>query len=257
MPRRPREKSETGIYHVIVRGINRQDIFSDDNDYQRYLETLDRTKNISGYGIYAYCLMNNHVHLLVKETKEDIGQVMKRIVTSYAHWYNSKHDRSGHVFQGRYKSECVEDDAYLMTVIRYIHNNPVKAGIVQKPDQYQWSSYKTYCTGKKDLYGLIEPSIVLKLFSEDKEAAIKQFRQFSLEKSDDTCLEDETPIRISDKQMTAKIKEILKGNDISDLQQMERVKRDAVLHRAKKIKGTSIRQIARITGIGYNIIYRA
>jgi len=83
--------------------------------------------------------MANHVHLLVKESNTDISILMKRFGVSYGYWYNWKYERRGHLFQDRFKSECIEDDAYLLTVIRYIHNNPVKAAIVHKPEQYRWS----------------------------------------------------------------------------------------------------------------------
>ncbi len=107
MPRVARKKSKTEMYHVIVRGINRQEIFHDEEDFQKYMEILDRTKKVSNCGIYGYCLMGNHVHLVIKETKEEIGKIMKRIGASYAYWYNLKNERIGHVFHDRYKSECV------------------------------------------------------------------------------------------------------------------------------------------------------
>jgi putative transposase len=257
MPRVAREKSKTGIYHVIVRGINRQDIFHDEEDYQGYLKTLERIKEVSDCEIYGYCLMTNHVHLLIKEIREDIGQIMKRLGISYAHRYNCKYGRSGHVFQDRYKSEPVEDDPYLLTVIRYIHNNPVKAGMVNRPEQYKWSSYITYYSGKEYIPGLIHATFILGLFSEDKKIAMEKFRQFSKRENTDSCLEIEIPVRISDGKLIIEIQKLLKGKAISTLQQMERKERDNILHQAKGIKGSSIRQIARITGIGYNIVIRA
>jgi putative transposase len=130
MPRGPREKSGSGIYHVIVRGINRQDIFHDEEDYTHYLEAMSRAKSIGKFEIYGYCLMSNHVHLLLHEKEETISSVMKRIGVSYAWWYNKKYDRAGHVFQDRYKSETVENDEYLLNVLRYIYKNPVKAQMV-------------------------------------------------------------------------------------------------------------------------------
>ena len=133
MTRQARERSKSGIYHIIMRGINRQDIFYDEDDYQRFMETIERVKT-DKLDMYGFCLMSNHVHLLLHEKNEDIHQIMKRIGSSYAWWYNRKYHRIGHVFQGRYGSECVEDDGYLLTVIRYIHKNPVKAGIVSEPE---------------------------------------------------------------------------------------------------------------------------
>ncbi|MDO9565422.1 MAG: transposase, partial [Candidatus Desulfaltia sp.] len=97
MPRRAREKSSTGVYHVMVRGINRQDIFNDEEDKQKLVSTLKRYKEICGYDVYGYCLMSNHIHLLLKEGREPITQVMKRIGASYVYWYNMKYERYGHL----------------------------------------------------------------------------------------------------------------------------------------------------------------
>ena len=129
MPRKARAKSKTGIYHIILRGINRQKIFNDNEDKKRLLETLLRYKEKSKYQIYAYCLMDNHIHLLLKEGEEPLAQIMRRIGGSYVYWYNHKYERVGNLFQDRFKSEVVEDDTYFLTVLRYIHQNPAKAGI--------------------------------------------------------------------------------------------------------------------------------
>ena len=109
MPRKAREKSSTGIYHVVLRGINRQIIFEEDEDYQKLLQTLQEYKETSGYEIYGYCFMSNHIHLLIKEGEEDLGIVFRRIGARYVYWYNWKYNRRGHLFQDRYKSEAVEN----------------------------------------------------------------------------------------------------------------------------------------------------
>ena len=98
MSRKAREKSSTGIYHVILRGINGQIIFKDNEDYKKLIQTINEYKEISGYEIYAFCLMNNHIHLLMKEGKEDLGIVFRRIGASYVYWYNRKYKRRGHLF---------------------------------------------------------------------------------------------------------------------------------------------------------------
>jgi len=144
MPRTKREKSSTGIYHIIFRGINRQRIFEDDQDYQRFLQILEDAKKKSEYEIYGFCLMSNHVHLLMKEGSEDLGVSFKRIGACYVYYYNWKYQRRGHLFQDRYKSEVVEDTGYFLTVLRYIHQNPLKAKMVAKYEEYPWSSYMEY-----------------------------------------------------------------------------------------------------------------
>lgn len=155
----------------MLRGINHQDIFYDGEDHIRFLDTLQRVKELSETVIYGYCLMGNHVHLLLREGNEGISAVMKRLGTGYARWYNWKYERSGHLFQDRYKSEPVETDSYLITVLRYIHNNPVKANLVTRPEDWKWSSCKTYY--KEDGYpeGVVETSFILKMFCDNKPEA--------------------------------------------------------------------------------------
>lgn len=114
MPRAAREKSNSGVYHVMLRGINRQIIFLDDEDYEKYLQCFEECKSTSGYNLCAYCLMGNHIHLLLKEEKEPLELTFKRLGARYVFWYNWKYKRSGHLFQDRYKSEAVEDDAYFL-----------------------------------------------------------------------------------------------------------------------------------------------
>lgn len=111
MPRQARKKSASGIYHIVLRGINQQVIFEDEEDNNKFIETIKTYKAISGYKIYAYCLMSNHVHLLLKVEKEDLDLIIKRIAGSYVYWYNWKYHRRGHLFQDRFKSEPVEDGA--------------------------------------------------------------------------------------------------------------------------------------------------
>ena len=143
MPRRSRQTSGTGIHHVMVRGVNRQRIFEDSADYERYLECLRATRDISGSTILAYCCMPNHVHLLIEEGSESISVFMKRLGVRYVMWYNQKYDRVGHLFQNRFVNCPVEDDSYLLTVLMYIHHNPVAAGLCRSPLDYRWSSRPT------------------------------------------------------------------------------------------------------------------
>lgn len=144
MPRQARKRSKTGIYHIMVRGINRQIIFEDDEDYLKFLDTIQKNKVKCKFDIYGYCLMGNHAHLLLREREETVSMVMQRLCSSFVYWYNWKYDRFGHLFQERYKSEVVEDEIYLLTVLRYIHQNPIKAGITNTLEGYRWSSYHEY-----------------------------------------------------------------------------------------------------------------
>ena len=144
MPRQARTKSSTNIYHIMLRGINRQKIFLDDSDRRHFIKYMKEVKTDSPFILHAYCLMDNHVHLLLKETETPIEIIMKRIGVKYAIYFNIKHSRTGHVFQDRFRSEAVEDDRYFLTVLRYILQNPVKAGICPDPGDYRWSSYMEF-----------------------------------------------------------------------------------------------------------------
>ena len=154
MPRTPRLKSQSGIYHIMLRGINQQIIFEDDEDYIKFIDTLKSYKAISGYEVFAYCLMSNHVHILLKVGKEDLDVIMKRIAGSYVYWYNWKYYRKGHLFQDRFKSEPIDDNEYFFTVLRYIHRNPLKAGITEKIDEYKYCSYNEYIINERNKKGI-------------------------------------------------------------------------------------------------------
>jgi putative transposase len=121
MPRRARKLSLTGIYHVMLRGINQQKIMEDKEDKEKLLTILKECKLISGYKLYAYCLMGNHLHLIIKVEEEPLDKIFKRICGRYVYWYNAKYRRVGHLFQDRFKSEPIEDERYLLSVLRYIH----------------------------------------------------------------------------------------------------------------------------------------
>ena len=127
MPRQARKRSNTQIYHAMLRGINQQQIFEDNEDYAKFIQVIRDCKSLSGFQLFAYCLMGNHIHLLLKETNEPIEQIFRRIGSRYVYWYNVKYQRVGHLFQDRFKSEPIETNEYFLTVLRYIHQNPIKA----------------------------------------------------------------------------------------------------------------------------------
>ena len=244
MPRQARKKSESGIYHIMLRGINKQVIFEDEEDNFKFLETLKKYKEISGYKIFAYCLMSNHVHLILKVEKEDIDLVIKRIASSYVYWYNWKYKRNGHLFQDRFKSEPVEDDSYFLTVLRYIHQNPLKAGVCKSIDGYNFSSYNEYVK-KADL---VDTVFCLGIINKE------QFIDFNNEYNEDVCLEIEKEnLRLTDAEAGEIIFKISKCRTITQFQNLNIEKRDKYLKLLRN-NGLSIRQISRLTGIGFNIV---
>ncbi len=140
MPRRAWQLAQTSLYHVMLRGVNRDAIFLEDQDRERFLRALGLTKEVSGCLVLAYCLMTNHVHLILMTTTEPVSLVMKRLGVRYVGWFNRKYARVGHLFQSRFASLPVEDDAYLITLLRYVWRNPVDAGLATRPEEYRWSS---------------------------------------------------------------------------------------------------------------------
>jgi REP element-mobilizing transposase RayT len=249
LPRSARRISKSGIYHIMLRGINRQAIFEDDEDIQRLLEAIVRYKEICKYEVYAYCIMSNHVHLLLKETEDTISNVVKRISGSYVFWYNKKYERCGHLFQERYKSEAVENDEYFLTVLRYIHQNPIKAGMVKDISTYKWSSYNEYI---KEAV-VINRDFVLGMFSNDKAKAIELFCKFNYQKNNDMCLEDEDKIRVSDSELKERLAKLGIIN-VSEFRQFKKSKRNEFIRELKSVEGVTIRQLSRVTGISKSVI---
>ncbi len=167
MSRHQRIKSKSGYYHIMIRGNERRNIFLDEEDKIRFIETLYEKKQGNRFSIHAFCLMDNHVHLMLSEGVEDVAKVMKRVTVSYVYYFNKKYKRMGHLFQDRFKSEVVEDDSYLLALARYIHQNPVKAGMVRSVSEYKWSSYNCYLSESNYFTKVMETETVLGLFSYD------------------------------------------------------------------------------------------
>jgi putative transposase len=249
MPRGARRKSSSGIYHVVLRGINKQRIFEDNQDYRKFLEITKINKDKSGYIVYAYCLMNNHIHLLIKEGTESLGNTFRRIGASFVYWYNWKYSRCGHLFQDRYKSEPVETDSYFLTVLRYIHQNPIKARSVKGIERYPWSSYQEYITKPE----ICDTKFALKLFSKNYQEALELWQRFNQAENNDQCLEYDDGTRMNDEEARELIQKIVGVKIPTEIQRYEKQKRNLTI---KKLKDQSLptRQLARLTGISYGVI---
>jgi putative transposase len=255
LPRAERKKSKNGIYHIMLRGINRQDIFEDDEDREKFLETLKRYKEISRYEVYSYCLMSNHIHLLLAEKEEPLSLIIKRISGSYVYWYNKKYKRCGHLFQDRFKSENVDDERYFLTVVNYIHQNPVKAGMSKTVAQYKWSSYPAYLIKEP----FINSDFLFELLSTDPNKVIEAFLNYTNNVNStqmDKCLDYEDNFQLTDLE-SKDIFHRIGFLNVSDLQNKDKSDRDMMLRAMKNVKGVSIRQISRITSISKSVIERA
>lgn len=144
MPRQRRKESSTGMYHVIAKGINKELIFNQTREKYYLLKILKEFLSIHNVEIYAYCIMSNHLHLIIRSELQELSLYMAKCLAKYAEYYNYKHDRNGHVFQNRFKSECIESAKYFWNCLRYIHLNPLKANCVKTLMNYKFSSLREY-----------------------------------------------------------------------------------------------------------------
>jgi putative transposase len=180
--RKPRLEYPGALFHVIARGNQRQKVFLEDGDYVRYLRLLGDPLEGRGFILYAYCLMGNHVHLLIEQTTEfPLSRYMQRLQSAYTAFFNHKYDKTGHLFQGRYKAILVDKDSYLVSLVRYIHLNPYRAKIESRLGEYPWSSHRQYLGRDKEPLAKVSAERVLSLFSRMKVLARKAYERFMKE----------------------------------------------------------------------------
>lgn len=164
MPRKPRIHAPGAVYHVILRGNARQDVFADERDRLRFYDILGTSAERFRYRILAFCLMGNHVHLMMQVGDVPLSRIMQNVSLRYTRWFNWRHQKCGHLFQGRYKAILVDADAYLLELAAYLHLNPVRAKLADDPAAYRWSSHRAYL-GKETLPWL-DPAPVLSQFAD-------------------------------------------------------------------------------------------
>jgi putative transposase len=155
-------------YHVTARGNEKKDIFKSRRDREQFLSYLESSVTRYGAVIHAYCLMTNHYHLLVETPNGNLPEIMRHINGAYTNYYNTKRKRAGHLFQGRYRAILIEADEYLLELSRYIHLNPVRAGVTAKPEEHPWSSYTDYI-GARPAPGWLRMDAVKGHFSSNRE----------------------------------------------------------------------------------------
>lgn len=249
--RTPRQRSEQDIYHVISRGTGRQLIFEDDDDRRVFLQMLQSSLAASSVELYAWCLMGNHVHLLMHAPLSHISDCLKRLCGSYAQYFNRKSGRTGHLFQERFKSEPINDEGYLLTVIRYIHDNPSKAG-VSSMQEYRWSSYQEYVHDPI----LCNTQLVLGIVG-----GVIPFITFHNNESGDTPCLDVSSGRNETRPMPDEIAREIADSVLGD-GRLEGLKEAPINERRESLRllkksGLTVRQIERLTGIGRNTVQRA
>ena len=175
MARDWREEYNGGIYHVIARGNNKEYIFKESIDKGYFIQLLKESMEGMSYKLYGYVLMDNHYHLILQVFDKKLQEIMHQINNKYSKYFNYKFKRVGHVFQGRYKSILVQDERYLISLIRYIHQNPIKAGMSKKIEEYKWSSDVFYRINNNEFISI---DIILDMLSSDRKEAISKYRDY-------------------------------------------------------------------------------
>ena len=262
MPRQVRKRSGTGVYHVMLRGINRQDIFEDESDYQQMiacLRSLTERYDENGHllqplcALYAYCLMSNHIHLLMRERDDTVSEVVKKLGITYAHYFNKKYGRNGHLFQDRFRSEPVDSMEYFVILLRYIHQNPVKSGIVETVEDYPWSSWNEYVG--QDILGNPLCAVSSVLARIDRQNLVGLVGTPVNDYKDILDIETEERQSLSDDDIRTFL---LNTHGIANplmIQSLERVRRNYVLKSVKDF-GAGIRQLSRLTGVSFGVIQK-
>jgi len=172
-------------YHVMNRGRRAENIFSGKNDYQVFIDLLKECSELWNVRISAFCLMQNHYHLLIQTPDANLSRCMRHLNGVYTQRYNRSHHCDGQLFRGRYKSILVDEDSYLLQLVRYIHRNPLRAGLVDNMDNYLWSSHIGYVSQSKK-WQWLNRDFILSMLSQDKRKNRKIYRQFvNLEDSEE------------------------------------------------------------------------
>lgn len=245
-----RKESSLNLYHVVIKGCNEQRIFEDDKDRKKFLEILEASLNFSKSVLLAWCLMENHVHLLLYTPKENMAKCMMRLENLYARYFNRKMGRRGHLFHDRYFSSPIEDESYLLSTLKYIHQNPEHAHIA-KTQHYKWSSYKEYLGEQR----ICATEFLSKIFQNTK-----NYVAFNLNSADlkNTSLDKNANNHANlNSDMVQKIAlEVMSSIRVDNLSRSTKEVRDFYV-RKLKAKGLSIKQIQRLTGLGKKAIANA
>lgn len=248
MARKPRLYASSGFYHVILRGNNKQNLFNDNRDRTFFLEKLKKYSQELDIDVHAYCLMSNHVHILIGNASKNMSLLVQKIANSYVFYFNRKYDRCGHLFQGRFKSEPILDDVYFKVVYRYILQNCEKGGL-GSIEKYKWNSFAAMNNPGNDEF--VEVNYISSMFT-SKEDLMGFIKQEDKRK----YMEYENKFVLSDSVALNLIKKLFHISSPYRLERLPIEDQSAKCNIMKK-NGLSINQIARITGISRRIIKKA
>lgn len=271
MARKPRAKGVSGIYHVILRGINKQDVFLEPDDFKMMIYSLKETQisrredgkeiDRNNCTYFAYCILHNHMHLLLQEGNMKVSEIMKRLQNRYVRLYNDRYERLGHLFQDRFVSEPVDDADYFYQLIRYIHRNPVKAMEAVRPEDYKYSSWREYIATLPQQMGSdpichsrseIRPVAMLC----DTEAVARRFGDQNVVEwvnmdIDDKCLDmNDIAWKMSDATAWTILKEISETDSVGEFKQLSKEWQLEYLRHLQE-RGASLLQLSRLSSLSY------
>lgn len=249
LARKARERSRSGVYHVLVMGQGGQPIFLTDEDKRKYVGLLAEYRGVCDYKLYAYALMENHVHLLINENEGEISRIMKRIGTSYVYWFNNKYNRQGQLFQDRFKSETVEDEQEFKHVLEFIHNKPVRDGLTADAGEYAFTSYRNYFD---------DTAIISDMAIQIYGSRQNFYDEHMLPSVEKPCLDLKNRQKsFTDEQIVSMI-ESETGRNIEQLRAQKVRPSDLDVYAAIMVKyNVSIRRLARITNLSISRLWRA
>lgn len=255
MPRTPRAFCDSKVYHVILKGIDNQDIFYDDQDRYVFLENISKSKKKYTYKVFAYCLMNNHIHMVIQVEDVLLSKAIQSLTIRYVYYFNNKYEREGPFVRNRFKSKVIESKDYFLEVCRYVHRNPENANI-EKTENYKWSSFNDYINGK----GITCTDLLLYYFNN----SITDFVKYTLKCENleyiSNLADFELISKLTDDQLTNIIKDKFKLDSIEEvpkfLKNSAKEELEITIKEINKIKGTNPRQISRVIGINKKRIYK-
>jgi len=249
MPRKPRQHSALNIYHVVIKGTSSQLLFEEHKDYKKYLEILKLQKEKCNFDLFGFCLMSNHVHLLIRVNEVSLECIFRKINTAYANWFNMKYSRSGPLQDGRYYSEPIESVDYLLCALRYIHINPFKANLEKSVGaKYPWTSYYSYTKQNDEL---VDIDTIMSEFN-----SIEDFIDFHFRESTNTFIDtNNIKRRIPDDVAIEIIKQLCNAIHPTDVSRFSLLDRQNAILLLSENR-ISARQINRLTGIPRGVVDR-
>ncbi|GBE06280.1 transposase IS200 like protein [bacterium BMS3Abin10] len=277
MARPLRIEYDGAVYHITSRGNAKRPIFKEDNDRTKFLETLQKVNKRYNWLCHAYCLMTNHYHLVVETPDGNLSKGMRQLNGIYTQTFNKEHNKVGHLFQGRYKAVLIQKDSHLMEVLRYAVLNPVRAKLVEKPEQWKWSSYKA-TAGRQKPHPCLTTDWILSQFGRKKRQAEKQYRDFVISGIDEDkiCKDIRTKSILGEEDFVKTLLNYLRGyEDIQEIPKSQRYisrpglneifskdilsnkrKRNSKIRKSVYKYGYSQKEIARYLGMHYASISR-